>query len=116
MKTLSRAWFACSKSPTPRRRSISYALVKTTTLGNLIAFMHVYNLRFGAATNPHQKFIYDQLYPLLDDVRDRITKESKRRRPPRLNPEHVSDFFNKLEVDQAAKKQEGHPQPPNPQQ
>ncbi len=38
-------------------------MVKTTTLGNLIAFMHVYNLRFGAATTPHQKFIYDQLYP-----------------------------------------------------
>ena len=38
-------------------------MVKTTTLGNLIAFMHVYNLRFGAATTPHQKLIYDQLYP-----------------------------------------------------
>ena len=52
-------------------------MVKTTTLGNLIAFMHIYNLRFGAATTPHQKLIYDQLYPLLDDVRDRITKESR---------------------------------------
>ena len=30
-------------------------MVKTTTLGNLIAFMHVYNLRFGAATTPHQQ-------------------------------------------------------------
>ena len=55
-------------------------MVKTTTLGNLIAFMHVYNLRFGAATTPHQKLIYDQLYPMLDDVRDRITKESKSER------------------------------------
>ena len=66
--------------------------------------MHIYNLRFGAATNPHQKFIYDQLYPMLDDVRDRITKESKKRHATaQANPEHVSDFFNKLEVDQPKK-------------
>ena len=45
--------------------------------------MHVYNLRFGAATTPHQKIIYDQLYPMLDDVRDRVTKESESAQPPR---------------------------------
>ena len=49
-------------------------MVKTTSLGNLIAFMHVYNLRFGAATTPHQKLIYEQLYPMLDEVRDRSSK------------------------------------------
>ncbi len=87
-------------------------MVKTTTLGNLIAFMHVYNLRFGAATDPHTKFIYDQLYPLLDDVRDRITRESKST-TAQASPEHVSDFFSKLEVDQPKK---DTPRPPNPQQ
>jgi hypothetical protein len=87
--------------------------VKSTTLGNLIAFMHVYNLRFGAAANPHQKFIYDQLYPMLDDVRDRVTKESKSSGSAQANPEHVSDFFNKLETDQPKK---DTPAPPNPQQ
>ena len=75
--------------------------------------MHVYNLRFGAATNPHQKFLYGQLYPLLDDVRDRVTKESKSTATAQVNPEHVSDFFNKLEVDQPKK---DVPAPPNPQQ
>jgi hypothetical protein len=91
-------------------------MVKKTTLGNLIAFMHIYNLRFGAATTPHQRYIYDQLYPLLDDVRDRITKESKSATAA-VNPEHVGDFFNTVEGDQAAEKnRKDAPQPPNPQQ
>jgi hypothetical protein len=91
-------------------------MVKTTTLGNLIAFMHIYNMRFGAATNPHQKLIYDQLYPLLDDVRDRVTKESRSETAAAANPEHAGDFFNKVEVDQPAGKNKEAPQPPNPQQ
>ena len=86
--------------------------VKTTSLGNLIACMHVYNLRVGAATNPHQKIIYGQLFPMLDDVRDRITKESKSQ-GVQANPDHVSDFFNKIETDRPKK---ATPAPPNPQQ
>jgi hypothetical protein len=89
-------------------------MVKTTTLGNLIAFMHIYNMRFGAATSPHQKLIYDQLYPLLDDVRDRITKESRSDVASGANPEHAGDFFNKIEVDQGGKNKDV-PTPPNPQ-
>ena len=42
----------------------------TTTLGHLIAFMHTFNLRFGAAKTPVQEQTYDQLYPLLVAVRD----------------------------------------------
>ena len=37
---------------------------ETTTLGHLIAFMHTFNLRFGAAKTPVQEQTYDQLYPL----------------------------------------------------
>jgi hypothetical protein len=89
--------------------------VKTTTLGNLLAFMHIYNLRFGAATNPHQKYIYGQvIYPVLDDARDRITKESRSSTATaQANPEHVSDFFNRVENDPTKK---DTPAPPNPQQ
>ena len=90
-------------------------MVKKTTLGNLIAFMHIYNLRFGAATTPHQRYIYDQLYPLLDDVRDRIIKESKSATAA-VNPEHVGDFFNAVEGDPAGGKKKETPRPPNPQQ
>jgi len=91
-------------------------LVKSTTLGNLIAFMHVYNLRFGAATTPHQKLIYDQIFPALDEVRDRIARESKvDESTAQANPNHVGDFFNKLDVDQAGKDKKV-PVPPNPNQ
>ena len=36
--------------------------------------MHVYNLRFAAATTPKQKMIYEQLWPLMDAARDKVTK------------------------------------------
>jgi len=77
--------------------------VKSTSLGNLIAFMEVYNLRFGAATTPGQRLIYRQLYPALDEVRDRILRESKLDDKSTVlsNPSPVSDFFSKFDVDQA---------------
>jgi hypothetical protein len=90
-------------------------MVKSTTLGNLLAFMHVYNLRFGAATTPHQKLIYGQtIYPSLDEVRDRISKESKLDETAQANPDHVSDVLNNLKIDDKAKKDV--PPPPNPNQ
>ena len=78
--------------------------------------MHVYNLRFGAATTPHQKLIYDQIFPALDEVRDRIARESKvDESTAQANPAHVGDFFNKVDVDQAGKDKKV-PVPPNPNQ
>ena len=43
----------------------------TTTVGQLITFMHCFNLRFGAAKTPVQEAAYDQLYPLLVALRDK---------------------------------------------
>jgi hypothetical protein len=84
----------------------------------LIAFMHVYNLRFGAATTPRQRLIYDQLYPLVDEVRDRILKESNvdDKATARAEPAHVGDFFNKMDMDslQGKPKKDAPPQPNNP--
>jgi hypothetical protein len=42
----------------------------TTTMGHLIAFMHSFNLRFGVAKTPEQEATYDQLYPMLAQLRD----------------------------------------------
>jgi hypothetical protein len=36
-----------------------------TTLGELLAFMHAYNLRFAAANSFRQRRIYEKLYPML---------------------------------------------------
>jgi hypothetical protein len=92
-------------------------MVKTTSLGNLIAFMHVYNLRFGPATSPHQRLIYDQIFPVLDEVRDRVMRESKvdENSTAQANPNHVGDFFNRMDADQPAGKKDA-PVPPNPNQ
>ncbi len=92
-------------------------MVKTTTVGNLIGFMHVYNLRFGAATTPRQRIIYEQLYPVLDQARDRVVSEAKLGpgEQPAGNPKHVGDFFNKMDLDRLEGKKKDAPKPPNPQ-
>jgi hypothetical protein len=46
--------------------------VKSTTTGNLVAFMHSYNLRFAPATTPKQRAIYRELMPAMVDSRDKI--------------------------------------------
>ena len=52
--------------------------VKTTSLGNLIAFMEIYNLRFGQATTPVQRTIYRDLYAQIDAVRRKVVEHRKR--------------------------------------
>lgn len=86
-----------------------------TTIGNLIAFMHVFNLRFGAAKNAQQRAIYDQLYPMLDQVRDRI-QEAKVDDGVQANAGNVHDFFNKMDLDEVEGKKKETPKPPAPQQ
>jgi hypothetical protein len=88
-----------------------------TTIGNLIAFMHVFNLRFGAAQTPQQRAIYDQLYPALDQVRDRIVNEAKVDENVQANAGNVHDFFNKMDLDDLeGKPKKETPKPPAPQQ
>ena len=36
-----------------------------TTLGDLLGFMHAFNLRFGEAKSYHQRLIYQKIYPML---------------------------------------------------
>ena len=46
-------------------------LFKDTTVGNLVAFMHTYSLRFAPATTPKQRAIYRDLLPQLVEARDK---------------------------------------------
>jgi hypothetical protein len=41
-----------------------------TTMGHLVTFMHSFNLRFGPAKTPEQEATYDQLYPMLVQLRN----------------------------------------------
>jgi len=46
--------------------------IDQTTVGNLIAFMHSYNLRFGSADTPVQRNAYRQLYPIMVSTSEKL--------------------------------------------
>ena len=48
---------------------------KERTVGDLIAFMHAYNLRFGPARSDRQVEIYTRLVPILTKLRDEVDAE-----------------------------------------
>ena len=52
---------------------------KPRALGDLVAFMNAFNLRFGPATSPRQVEIYQQLVPMLAALRDSV---ADRQNPP----------------------------------
>jgi hypothetical protein len=52
------------------------------TVGELIAFMDSYNLRFGRVTTDRQLEIYTRLVPILTEVRDSIKTARVMPSPP----------------------------------
>ena len=105
--------------------------IENTTVGNLLGFMHTFNLRFGQATTPEQRAIYADLYPILVSHRDQVVKEAGI--PPKGTEKDEeegspTDFFQGLERDQpegqnrgatpgqgkAKDKGENPPPPPTP--
>jgi hypothetical protein len=104
------------EKPDTREALDQLRMIKNTTVGNLIGFMHAYNLRFGAATTVRQRQIYDTLFPLIDSARDKVTSAKLDSGEAQANPQHVGDFFNKMDLDQLeGKKKKETPKPPNPQ-
>jgi hypothetical protein len=69
--------------------------VKDTSLGNLLGFMHAFNLRFGAAETQKQKLAYQQLYGILDQTRDQILAEAKLE--PNTKAPLASDFYQSFD-------------------
>ena len=49
---------------------------KERTVGDLVAFMNAYNLRFGATTSDRQVEIYTELVPALIAIRDESTSDA----------------------------------------
>ena len=47
--------------------------VESTSVGNLIGFMHAYNLRFAPATTAAQRAVYHDLYPVMIAARDKVS-------------------------------------------
>jgi hypothetical protein len=88
--------------------------VSDTTIGNLLGFMHAYNLRFGAATTPKERQAFHRLWEILDGTRDEVLAAAGIKDMPggRMNPQHAHDFFQGL--NQARKPSGNAPQPPKP--
>jgi len=93
--------------------------VKTTSLANLLGFMHAFNLRFGPAKTPRERIVYNKLYPLLDETRDHVISEAKldTSSKGKGNLSHVGDVFSKLSLEEIeGKAKKNTPPPPNPPQ
>jgi hypothetical protein len=72
--------------------------VTDTTIGNLLGFMHAFNLRFGPAQTPKQRQFYRQLWEILDQTRDKVLAEAKLGSPysGRAKPTDATGFLQGL--------------------
>jgi hypothetical protein len=76
------------------------------SLGELLAFMQSFNLRFGAAKTPAQKAAYNTLYPLLTALRDEAVGSNPPSPPPpgSADPAQARAFFENMELQDMTKK------------
>ena len=68
-----------------------------TTLGDLLTFMKVFNLRFGVAQTPRQKEVYTTIYPLLAGLRDEVSAETGGAASPGPTG-HPGELFSGMEL------------------
>jgi hypothetical protein len=67
-----KAYLKMLRSPDFGRALQDLDKYKSTTVGNLLAFMEAYNLRFGPAQTQEQQATYRKLYPILRAERDKV--------------------------------------------
>ncbi|WP_165249197.1 hypothetical protein [Paludisphaera soli] len=92
--------------------------IEKTNVGNLLGFMHTFNLRFGPANTPPQRSAYSELFPTMDGVRDKLLAELKldnNQTPSYKAQPH--DFFSAMgdEYIDRKKNPAPAPAPPTPQ-
>ena len=78
--------------------------VQDTKIGNLLGFMHVYNLRFAPAKTRQQRMAYDQLWHTLDETRDQVLTAAQidLKKPLSAQPEVVTDFYGRIKPKNAS--------------
>jgi hypothetical protein len=90
--------------------------IPNTTLGSLLGFMHTFNLRFGPATTPRQRLVYEELYSMLTAHRDKVLREAGVDAPEvaKAKPGKPTEFFQGMHLDQLegkkSKSDSGNPQ------
>ena len=92
---------ALLEKPNIRPALVELRKIQDTMIGNLLGFMHVYNLRFGPAKTVQEKRAYQQLFTILDETRDQVLAEAKIDRSARASRANSSkaatDFYQNLE-------------------
>ena len=88
--------------------------IEKTTVGNLLAFMHTFNLRFAPATTARQRTVYKELYPILAQTRDRILSDAKldNNGTRAAAKGKLNDFFSAMDLDSIEGKKKPPPPPP----
>jgi hypothetical protein len=86
----------------------------------LLSFMRSFNLRFGIASTPSQKQAYDQLFPMLVQLRSDVFGSGTGTRlsdPPRqdVTEKHLENFYSGMALEELdPEKKPGPPKPPAP--
>ncbi len=84
------------------------------TVGELLGFMNAFNFRFGPATTPKQREVYDSLYPRLVDLRNQIAPAlAATAAAPASGGTEPGEFFNGMSY-QDLQKRAPAPHPPAP--
>jgi hypothetical protein len=86
-----------------------------TTVADLFAFMQMFNLRFGSANSVRERALYRDMYPLLDEQRDKILAQSAGRaqgEPP--PPDHPGTIFHEMPWETLTGRGNGDKKPPQP--
>jgi soluble cytochrome b562 len=83
------------------------------TVGELLGFMNAFNLRFGPATTPKQREVYDALYPKLVDLRNQIAPALAATSAAPASGTEPGEFFSGMSYQDLQKKAPA-PQPPAP--
>jgi hypothetical protein len=81
------------------------------TLGDLLAFMSSYNLRFGEAKTQPQRALYNVLYPMLVAMRTEVAAAVAGAPAPNPQSSAVGEFFSGMDYQDLQKKA---PPPPRP--
>ncbi|MFO0908792.1 MAG: hypothetical protein U0794_10615 [Isosphaeraceae bacterium] len=84
------------------------------TLGQLLNFMNVFNLRFGPANTPEQRQAYNTLWPKIDGLRDQVVTSLASAAPVKASGTEPGEFFNDMSYEDLRKKAPAPPKPAAP--
>jgi hypothetical protein len=84
------------------------------SVGELLNFMNAFNFRFGAASTPNQRLIYDSLFSTLKKMRDEAAPALAKADLPKTTGNEAGEFFKGMDYKDLQKKAPAPPKPAPP--